>query len=109
MASIPEPPPVNKGREVTPLLIDWLRGIGASNSTISLIEARRIYGLQKYGQGLMTEDGRNTMEDARQEVGDLLQYLFKAFLRGEQPSAGDLSQMKEALRYCEMVVKALES
>ncbi len=31
----------------------------------------------------MTKDGRNTLEDARQELGDLLQYCFKAKMNGE--------------------------
>ena len=109
MSSIPEPSPLNKGYEVTPLLLDWLQQNGASDPTISLINARRLYGLQKYGQSLMTEDGRNTMEDAKQEAGDLLQYLYKSFLRGERPSSEDISQLKEVLKYCEIVVSILES
>lgn len=76
MASIPEPPPVKRGVEVTPLLLEWLEKEGASDHVKELIRAHH-----EYGQGLMSEDGRSTMEDARQEAGDLLQYLFKAIIQ----------------------------
>jgi len=88
---------------VTPLLLDWLRR-GASDDVLSLIKARHAYGLQKYGQGLMTEDGRNTMEDARQEAGDLLQYLFKALIGKDRPSKDDVTQLKEVLGYCQQIL-----
>lgn len=109
MASVPEPAPINKGVEVTPLLLNWLNQNGASESTLSLIHARHQYGLKKYGQGLMTEDGRNTFEDARQEAGDLLQYLFKAHLRGERPTPEELAQFREVLVHCEVIMKKLEA
>ena len=84
MASKPEPPPKKLGVEVTPLLIEYMKKGEASDMAISLIKARHEYGLAKYGQGLMTEDGRNTAEDAIQELGDLLQYLYKAKLQGHR-------------------------
>lgn len=98
-ASKPEPPPKNEGDEVTPMLINWLRRtsirtdrfdcgrgliLGAPiEPVIALLQARAAFGLAKYGQPLRTRDGRDSVEDARQEAGDLLQYLFKARVNGE--------------------------
>jgi hypothetical protein len=74
-ASLPEPPPQPHGIDVTAQLL------GAMEHTPlrSLIEARRAYGMSKYGQSLMSQDGRNGLEDARQELGDLVQYVYKVF------------------------------
>ncbi len=86
-AGTPEPPPVARGESVTPKLLAWI----ASNERFdadtkaalkSLVEQRHAYGMAKYGQPLMTLDGRNTSIDAKQEAGDLLQYVFKACLTG---------------------------
>ena len=95
-ASKPEPPPLDNGDEVTPALIGWLETIkhGSTHYTrdindtditlaVDLIKARDAYGFGKYGQHLKTRDGRDTQEDAIQELGDLLQYVFKAKLNGE--------------------------
>jgi hypothetical protein len=81
MASVPEPPPKHGGIEVTPMLLKWLEEIGADPTVAQLVKSRHILGLQKYGQGLMSDDGRDTYEDARQEAGDLLQYLYKALIQ----------------------------
>ena len=39
---------------------------------IVLVEERNAFGVAKYGQPLMTQDGRNGIEDARQELCDLV-------------------------------------
>lgn len=89
--SVPEPPPIDAGEAVTPMLIEWIERTAESciapltDETISLIECRDAFGRSKYGQPLRLKDGRNTIEDARQEAGDLLQYLFKAYKNGEDP------------------------
>lgn len=80
-ASTPEPAPKRGGREVTPLLITTLKSMGYSRS-IALVEARHAFGVAKYGQGLMTGDGRDDIEDLEQELGDAIQYAFKARLNG---------------------------
>ena len=85
----PEPPPERSGVAVTPSLIEW---IGSNKIMtpkikelgIQLITNRYEFGMEKYGQPLMTEDGRDTEEDALQELGDLIQYLFKAKLCGDK-------------------------
>jgi len=107
--SIPEPPPLPKGVEVTPLLIKWLSRIPLLNpEVISLVESRRLYGIQKYGQSLMSQDGRNGLEDARQEAGDLLQYLFKEFLTREASiDERELRVFRHTLHVCNELIDVL--
>lgn len=86
--SVPEPPPINKGEPVTPHVIVWINSltvcsIEEKKEAIELIESRDKYGFDKYGQHLMTGDERNTIEDARQELGDFIQYWFKAKMNRE--------------------------
>jgi hypothetical protein len=105
--SVPEPPPKQRGVEVTPLLLTWLREGGYSQSLCDLIEARRQYGLNKYGQSLYSGDGRDSYEDARQEAGDLLQYLFKASLQPEL-NHGPVDGIIEILGTCLSVTQILK-
>ena len=90
MASIPEPPPKNIGQCVPEKLKEWIQQTHFPDDLklklIKLIDQRDKYGFQKYGQHLMTQDGRDSVEDARQEAGDLLQYLYKAIMNGEDTS-----------------------
>ena len=78
--SIPEPPPNASGIIVPDELIKWL---GGHDDLIELIRQRDAFGRAKYGQPLMSNDGRNGIEDARQELGDLLQYVMKCKLAGQ--------------------------
>jgi hypothetical protein len=94
-ASRPEPPPVPGGLPVTPALLAWLRARGALEAADLVLE-RDAYGRAKYGQPLTTEDGRCTVEDLRQELGDALQYAAKAALRAEDVRM--LLPIVEALR-----------
>ena len=84
--SVPEPPPQPKGQPVTPQLVAWLERHGSAQS-MELVQARAAFGLSKYGQGLMTGDGRNTFNDLSDELGDAQQYAFKALLNGDLTSA----------------------
>lgn len=85
--SVPEPLPKNKGIYVTKSLIEWIKNNNfdqkISKDTIQLLQERDNFGFEKYGQHLRSDDGRNTIEDARQEIGDLLQYVYKAKLNNE--------------------------
>lgn len=77
-ASTPEPPPKPGQELVTPALLAFLRDpMGAPPYVLDLVRQRDAFGRAKYGQGLMTFDGRDTYEDLRQELGDALQYTFK--------------------------------
>lgn len=83
--SAPEPPPQPKGQPVTPQLVAWLGQHGSAQS-IELVQARAAFGLGKYGQGLMTGDGRNTFNDISDELGDAQQYAFKALINTDLTS-----------------------
>lgn len=107
MVSVPEPPPKDEGEAVTPRLIRWLveHVDGRDDDwdfydAIQLVRQRHAYGLAKYGQPLKTGDGRDTIEDARQEAGDLLQYLWKARMQGL-----NLSQFRGLLRVALAIVE----
>ena len=87
--SVPEPLPKPNGVPVTPELLKYIDslqvrlGTEVCDQTATLIKERDAYGFAKYGQHLMSCDGRDSIEDARQELGDLLQYLYKAKMNGE--------------------------
>lgn len=80
--SKPEPPPKNRGVAVTPCLVAFLKSKG-ERATGELVKSRSRFGELKYGQPLMTLDGRNSVEDALQELGDLMQYIWKAHMNKE--------------------------
>ena len=80
-ASRPEPPPVPRGEPVTPRLVAWLEQRG-DRGVADLVRARDAFGRAKYGQPLTTLDGRDTVEDLAQEIGDALQYACKASMTG---------------------------
>jgi len=86
--------PINKGIPVPKNLIKWIKKTNldsdVKNKAIDLVLTRDAFGRQKYGQSLMTDDGRITVIDAMDELGDLLQYLYKAKLNGE-----DTTKVKE--------------
>ena len=92
--SKPEPAPKRLGEIIPESLIIFFQNSkleeSLKNKLIELIMERDIFGREKYGQPLMSMDGRDTVEDARQEIGDLLQYTHKAIINGE-----DLGPIKE--------------
>lgn len=79
--SVPQPPPKSGGILVTPILVAYLTENGYDEAA-KLVQERDAFGKLKYKQGLMTDDGRDVVEDARQELGDLLQYAFSARFQG---------------------------
>lgn len=88
--SLPEPPPKPAGVIVPDALIERIEHIKKNNlirgdfdALITLVRERDTFGRAKYGQPLMSSDGRNGIEDARQELGDLLQYVMKCKLAGD--------------------------
>jgi hypothetical protein len=106
----PQPPPVPKGDPVTPLLVDWLihsfAGTLSAEQIVDINEKlieRYHFGLQKYGQPLMTKDGRDEVVDAREEALDMLQYVYKAKLNGRYEEA-----RKELVPYVVILAKLLE-
>lgn len=89
--SIPEPPPKPCGIVVPDTLIAYMKDCSDWKDLCNLVEQRDAFGRKKYGQPLMSEDGRNGVEDARQEAGDLLQYAFKVYLANDKQGLKELS------------------
>jgi len=108
--SVPEPPPQPHGEAVTPVLLKWLDSCSdkdhccysdACDCMSVLVKRRDAFGRAKYGQPLMTKDGRDSVEDAMQELGDLAQYMFKARLNGE-----NLDQVVKLLPLLQLIARA---
>jgi len=89
--SRPEPTPKERGEPVAPTLIAYLEDSG-HHEVARLVRERDAYGRQKYGQQLHSDDGRDEVEDLRQELGDALQYAFAAKMNGR-----DLSEIETIL------------
>ena len=95
-----QPSPRVLGQVIPDLLIAFLEGkntMRAFDSVIQLIQERDAFGRAKYGQPLMSEDGRDGVQDAKEELGDLMQYAFKAMLN--QRDVTDLREMVAALLF----------
>lgn len=73
-----EPPPtVNAQPFVQDKVIEYLRKRLRPEAVIADIEARKAYGLKKYGTLLQPFNGRNALMDAYQENLDLVMYLYQ--------------------------------
>lgn len=79
----PQPKPQRKGVIVYGHLRADLVDCQFSYELIELVEQRYYQGLVKYGQPLMSDDGRDTLSDAIQESIDLLYYIEKGILQGK--------------------------
>jgi len=91
LPSLPEPPPQPRGQVVPVRLLAFIENAKSLeldpsfdemrndqlDKLADLIQQRNAFGMQKYGQPLYSQDGRNGLEDARQELDDLLQYVCK--------------------------------
>jgi hypothetical protein len=89
--SVPEPPPKAGKLDVTQNLLAAIairipkQDVFLQADLVSLekvIKRRLAYGLDKYGQSLKTEDGRDTIEDSDQELADFCQYAWKGLMEG---------------------------
>lgn len=82
------PAPLSGGREVTPVLLAWIAenvtDVGIRDALLFGIAERDTFGRQKYGQPLLTGDGRRTAVEVWQELLDALQYTTKAEMEGER-------------------------
>lgn len=105
-SSVPEPPPKPSGIIVPDSLIGYLKQKYSHESVplVELIKQRDAFGRAKYGQPLMSQDGRNGVEDARQEAGDLLQYAYKVYLTGDKEG---LESLKELTKQVAEIVEGL--
>lgn len=83
-----QPKPNDKGIVVPEELIKFIEKKSLASPevktmAINLIKSRDSFGVKKYGQHLRTEDGRDDIQDALEELGDLMQYCYKAKLNGK--------------------------
>lgn len=76
-----QPLPIYQGINVPLEFRKWAQEKSFHNA-VQLSKIRDHLGQTKYGQPLMSEDGRDTIQDALEEVGDLLHYLYKARING---------------------------
>ena len=95
----PQPPPINRGENVPANFRTWAAGKGF-DAAVQLSHSRDEFGFQKYGQRLMTKDGRDSVEDAIDEVGDFFHYAWKARMNGE-----DISRLRELVRVMNAVLQ----
>lgn len=84
-----QPAPRQGGEDVAPRLLEWINGPlsemrgGADLHLWSLIVQRTALGYLRYGTVLQTHNGRDPVEDGRQELGDALKYIEQAIMQGE--------------------------
>jgi hypothetical protein len=94
--SIPEPKPINKGIPIYPIAVNNVKKFSKNDkeltTTLTLLEKRYNFGVSKYGQPLMSNDGRDDIEDCLQEIGDAIQYLSKALYNKK-----DITPLRDSL------------
>lgn len=108
--SVPEPAPKASGHVVPDTLIHVIEKLrdtrciepNVGDALVHLIRERDAFGRAKYGQPLMSNDGRNGIEDARQELGDLLQYIMKCRLADD-----DMTDFLNILENAMLVMRML--
>lgn len=97
--SVPEPPPQPRGIVVPDALIAYMKQnkYYMHEELCELVSQRDAFGRVKYGQPLMSQDGRDGVEDARQETGDLLQYAYKVHLAGDKEGLEKIRRLTNAV------------
>jgi hypothetical protein len=78
--------PKSGGVEVYSLLDKYLKGTAGENNEYlkKKLKERYDFGKSKYGQGLMTGDGRNSSRDLEEELLDAIYYLAKCLHNKEK-------------------------
>lgn len=84
--AMPEPAPRPGSQPVTPSLVDLLRWAGMHEQADD-VEARAAVGRAKYGADLTADNGRDHVNDLRQELADALQYARAAIMAGRRDEA----------------------
>lgn len=74
-------PQYGNGEIVANDLIDWMREHDPEVS--EAIIARKQIGVERHGQALQTNDGRNTLADLVQELLDAMIYAHKGVMESE--------------------------
>lgn len=100
------PPEVirTQGVPVFPVLRTYAAG---SVRLLALIDAREQYGIAKYGQTLLSDDGRDTPTEIVNEAIDLLAYLTKLSMQ-HQGDRSLLVLLRDAVAFVEEIIGTLE-
>ena len=114
--SVPEPPPINVGLPVTPALLYYIQdtvdhsldGVRRVKFVSDLVKSRDAYGFEKYGQHLMSEDGRCTMKDAKDELADFMQYAFKLKMQ-DTATREDVEELRALVDFAERIVNGIDN
>lgn len=93
-ARTPEPPPSGDGELVS---MSLLVALECHPELHQLVLERDAFGRSKYGTGLRCCNGRDALNDARQEIGDCLQYLWQARMEGKEIGA-ELDMLRDVVR-----------
>lgn len=79
-------------------VITWAKGMGAPESVIARMEARRELGIERYGQPLQAGDGRDTLRETIEETLDQMAYAEKLAQERQEATAAVLMIHERALR-----------
>ena len=102
----PQPSPKQEGEIVYHHIKDFLELNDYNKTLQSLCHSRYLQGIKKYGQPLMSDDGRDTLADVLQEMLDLLVYLMKGILQGKDWKLTLLNMANEIEDFVEFAVKS---
>jgi hypothetical protein len=79
----PQPTTSAQSVPVKPILLDAFARFGGVPPWITeAIEARTLAGVERYGVALHTHNGRDPVQDLREELLDAMQYLAQAHAEG---------------------------
>jgi hypothetical protein len=98
-----QPKPINKGIVVFNLIQSYLDRVKDKSYNSEVLEQlfqRYEFGLLKYGQPLMSDDGRDSIQDINEELLDAIQYTIKA-----KYNKCDLSTIKKTLYILNEIVE----
>ena len=83
MSNQPQPTTTAQSVPVKPVLLDAIACFdGVPPWIAKAIEARTLAGVERYGTPLYTHNGRDAVQDLREELLDALQYLAQAHAEG---------------------------
>lgn len=104
-----QPKPTKGGVEVYSIMFNYLGNEGKESGEESgeekeikeLLKSRYDFGKKKYGQALMTEDGRDVVRDLEEELLDAIYYLSSALYTKK-----DITRAKKMLKILNDMIKS---
>ena len=101
-----QPKPINKGVVIFNLIQSYLDDVkdkSYNNEVLEKLFQRYDFGLKKYGQPLMSDDGRDSVRDADEELLDAIQYIIKC-----KYNKCDLTPIKKTLYVLNQIIDMKE-